>query len=89
MIGWTLIVRRVINLIENLKFTITLRKTLIGYISFWLSHFLIRFMKNEQKVINIINKLICNDRVYRMKIIDGDWKPLDLSVYEFTLSDNE
>ena len=70
--------------------SIKVRKTIIGHLLFALSFILIKFriIRDEEKVIRVLNKLICNDRIFKMRVNDDKWIPIDMSDHEFVLSDD-
>lgn len=70
--------------------TVKVRKTLIGHFLFIVSKAIIRFrlLKTEKRTVSALNKLICNSKVFKVKVGRNKWQPLDLSDREFFSSDS-
>ncbi len=70
--------------------TVKVRKTLIGRILFIVSKAIIKFriLKTKNRTVSALNKLMCNSKVFKIKVGKNKWQPLDLSERKFFLSDN-
>lgn len=70
--------------------SVSVKKTILGLFLLNLAKFIVKLdlIKREKRLLAVLNKLLCNDLLFKYKVGNGKWHPIKLSDVELCWGDD-